>query len=78
MMVPGIEDLLDSAQKDIDKKKHELRQIEIMLDSEADPAKKERLELEARLKKSQIRSEEQTMLACRSRVRQEKIGKLGI
>jgi len=78
MMFPGIEDLLDSAQKEIARKKHDLRQIELALESEADPAKKERLELEARLKKSHIRSEEQTMLACRSRVRQEKIGKLGI
>jgi hypothetical protein len=78
MKVPGIEELLDSAQKEIDREKHELRLIEIARDSEADPAKKERLELEARIKRSQIRSEEQTMLACRSRVRQEKIGRLGI
>jgi hypothetical protein len=78
MKVPGIEDLLASSQKDIDKKNHELRLIEIARDSEADPAKKERLELEARIKRSQIRSEEQTMLACRSRVRQEKIDRLGI
>ena len=72
MKVPGIEQLLESAEKDLAKKKIDLKNLQ-----EESESNESLIPLVA-LKRSECAREEEMLAACKAKVRHEKIEKLGL